>query len=114
MSIEVSRGEYSFDTDDAEPKESSIPPDSEEEGEDEPHVKMEVESPRMGRRERRKKVIKRVVERPKTVYERFPTFEKDRVLDFTELFKGYTVHKSRLSKRPLASMSHKVHAVRRF
>ena len=86
----------------------------EEEGEDEPHVKMEVESPRMGRRERRKKVVKRVVERPKTVYERFPTFEKDRVLDFTELFKGYTVHKSRLSKRPLASMLYTVHATGRF
>ena len=93
---------------------SSADEEDEEEGEDEPHVKMEVESPRMDRRERRKKVVKRVVERPKTVYERFPTFEKDRVLDFTELFKGYTVHKSRLSKRPLASMSYKVDTPWRF
>ncbi|KAI0756326.1 hypothetical protein C8Q80DRAFT_1127954 [Daedaleopsis nitida] len=64
-------------------------------------VKMEVESPaHMGQRHKRKRVIRRLVERPKTVYERFPTFEKDKVLAFTELFKGVTVHKSRVSKRP--------------
>ena len=68
-----------------------------------PHVKMEMESPRMGKRERKKRIVRRLVERPKTVYERFPTFEKDKILDFTELFKGYTVHKSRLSKRPIQS-----------
>lgn len=51
-------------------------------------------------KEKRKKIVKRLVERPKSVYERFPAFEKDKVLDFSELFKGYTVHKSRLSKRP--------------
>ncbi|KAI0334367.1 atypical/TAF1 protein kinase [Cubamyces sp. BRFM 1775] len=73
-----------------------------EEGVDqEGQVKMEVESPtQMGPKPRRKRVIRRLVERPKSVYERFPTFEKDRVLDFTELFKGVTVHKSRISKRP--------------
>lgn len=63
-------------------------------------VKTEIESPRMSRREKKKRVIRRLVERPKTVYERFPTYEKDKVLDFTELFKGYTVPKSRTSKRP--------------
>jgi transcription initiation factor TFIID subunit 1 len=52
------------------------------------------------RKERRTRIIKRLVERPKTVYERFPAFERGKVLDFSELFKGYTVHKSRLSKRP--------------
>lgn len=62
---------------------------------------MEVESPKqIGRKEKRRKVIRRLVERPKTVYERFPSFEKDKVLNFTELFKGFTVKKSRISKRP--------------
>lgn len=70
-------------------------------------VKMEIESPaHIGQRLKRKRVIRRFVERPKTVYERFPTFEKDKVLDFTELFKGVTVHKSRVSKRPFTSKSH--------
>ncbi|TBU49318.1 hypothetical protein BD309DRAFT_882680 [Dichomitus squalens] len=63
-------------------------------------VKMEVVSPQVGPKQRRKRIIRRLVERPKTVYERFPTFEKDKILDFTELFKGVTVHKSRISKRP--------------
>lgn len=73
-----------------------------EEGvEQEGQVKMEVESPtQMGPKPKRKRIIRRLVERPKSVYERFPTFEKDKVLDFTELFKGVTVHKSRISKRP--------------
>lgn len=70
-----------------------------EEEEEESPVKMEVESPHMGRKEKKKRVIRRLVERPKTVYERFPTFERDKILDFTELFKGYTGHKSRTSKR---------------
>ena len=73
---------------------------AEESEEDTGHVKMEVVSPTMGHRPRRKRIVKRRVERPKTVYERFPTFEKDKVLDFTELFKGVTVHKSLVSKRP--------------
>ena len=63
-------------------------------------VKTELESPRVGRKEKKKRIIRRLVERPKTVYERFPTFEKDKILDFTELLKGVTVHKSRVSKRP--------------
>ncbi|KAI0095198.1 atypical/TAF1 protein kinase [Irpex rosettiformis] len=63
-------------------------------------VKTELESPRVGRKEKKKRIIRRLVERPKTVYERFPTFERDKVLDFTELLKGVTVHKSRISKRP--------------
>lgn len=74
---------------------------AEEDSDPEEQVKMEIQSPvHMGPREKRKRVIRRLVERPKTVYERFPTFEKDKMLDFTELFKGVTVHKSRISKRP--------------
>ena len=73
---------------------------AEEEEEDEGLVKMEVVSPTMGQRPKRKRIIRRRVERPKTVYERFPTFEKDKILEFTELFKGVTVHKSLVSKRP--------------
>lgn len=76
---------------------------------DEAHVKTEMESPRMGKRDRRKRIIRRLVERPKTVHQRFPTFERDKVLDFTELFKGYTVHKSRLAKRPFQSECHVHH-----
>lgn len=51
-------------------------------------------------KEKRIKLTRRVVERPKSVYERFPAFEKNNTLDFSELFKGYTVKKSRLAKRP--------------
>ncbi|KAH9913336.1 atypical/TAF1 protein kinase [Epithele typhae] len=72
----------------------------EEEEEDVSMVKAEVLSPSIGVRQKRKRIVRRMVERPKTVYERFPTFEKDKVLEFTELFKGVTVHKSLLSKRP--------------
>lgn len=50
--------------------------------------------------ERRVRVVRRLVERPKTVYERFPAFEKDKTLDFSELFKGQVVKKSRINKRP--------------
>lgn len=63
-------------------------------------VKTEVLSPGIRPKQKRVRVIRRLVERPKTVHERFPTFDKDKILDFTELFKGYTVRKSRLSKRP--------------
>lgn len=67
-------------------------------------VKMEVQSPlQIGQKEKKKRIIRRLVERPKTVYERFPTFEKDKVLNFTELFKGHTVGKSRIAKRPFHS-----------
>ncbi|KAI1793162.1 hypothetical protein LXA43DRAFT_285247 [Ganoderma leucocontextum] len=77
-----------------------------EEGDEQPGpVKMEVESPLVGHKQKRTRIIRRLVERPKTVYERFPTFEKDKVLDFTELFKGVTVHKSRISKRPFTMES---------
>lgn len=72
-----------------------------EEGDEQPGpVKMEVESPLVRQKQKRTRTIRRLVERPKTVYERFPTFEKDKVLDFTELFEGITVHKSRVLKRP--------------
>lgn len=64
-------------------------------------VKIEVHSPGGFRpKQKRTRVVKRLIERPKTVYERFPSFEKDKVLDFSDLFKGYTARKSRLSRRP--------------
>ncbi|CAK5280614.1 unnamed protein product [Mycena citricolor] len=62
-------------------------------------VKDEPQSP-AALRKRPTRLVTRRVERPKTVYQRFPSFDKDGILDFTELFKGYTVQKSRLSKRP--------------
>jgi hypothetical protein len=64
-------------------------------------VKKEALSPAAPFKQRRVRVIRRLVERPKTVYERFPSFEKNRVLDFTELFQGFAVKKSRVVKRPL-------------
>ena len=73
----------------------------EEEEDDEP-VKMEFMSPVAPFKQRRRvRVIRRLVERPKTVYERFPSFEKNKVLDFTELFQGFAVKKSRVVKRPI-------------
>ncbi|KIK07513.1 hypothetical protein K443DRAFT_129177 [Laccaria amethystina LaAM-08-1] len=63
-------------------------------------VKQEVHSPVVRKKGKRVRVVKRLVERPKSVYERFPAFEKNRILNFSELFKGYTVRKSRLAKRP--------------
>ncbi|KJA25821.1 hypothetical protein HYPSUDRAFT_85120 [Hypholoma sublateritium FD-334 SS-4] len=73
----------------------------EEEESDGQSIKQEVHSPTgIRQKQKRVRVVKRLVERPKTVYERFPAFEKDKVLDFSELFKGYAVRKSRLSKRP--------------
>ncbi|RXW22582.1 hypothetical protein EST38_g3290 [Candolleomyces aberdarensis] len=71
----------------------------EEEESEDTQVKKETRSPTV-KKERRVRVVKRLVERPPTVEERFPTFTKDKILDFSELFKGYTVRKSRLSKRP--------------
>lgn len=68
-------------------------------------IKMEVDSPReIRQKQKRVRVVKRLVERPKTVYERFPAFEKDKVLDFSELFKGYTGKKTRLVKKPFHRM----------
>ena len=52
-------------------------------------------------KQRRVRIVRRLVERPKTVYERFPSFEKNKVLDFTELFQGFAVKKCRVVKRPL-------------
>jgi len=72
-----------------------------EEEEDEP-VKMEFMSPLAPFKQRRRvRIVRRFVERPKTVYERFPAFEKNKVLDFTELFQGFAVKKSRVVKRPI-------------
>jgi transcription initiation factor TFIID subunit 1, fungi type len=49
----------------------------------------------------KKKMVKtRMVEKPKSVYERYPSFRPGRVLDFSELFKGFINRKSRVSKRP--------------
>ncbi|KAG6817729.1 hypothetical protein H0H87_004520 [Tephrocybe sp. NHM501043] len=73
----------------------------EEEESDDALVKQEAHSPGgLRQKQKRVRVVKRLVERPKTVYERFPAFEKDKILDFSELFKGYTARKSRLGKRP--------------
>jgi transcription initiation factor TFIID subunit 1, fungi type len=54
---------------------------------------------------KRTRVVRRMVERPKSVYERFPAFRKNEILDFSELFQGYTARKSRLVKRPFHSES---------
>ena len=72
-----------------------------EEEEDEEPVKMEFMSPVAPFKQRRVRVVRRLVERPRTVYERFPSFEKNKVLDFTELFQGFAVKKSRVVKRPI-------------
>ncbi|OCH96444.1 atypical/TAF1 protein kinase [Obba rivulosa] len=81
--------------------EDEVDKELKEESDDETAVKMEDESPKhIAKKEMRKKVIRRLVERPKTVHERFPSFEKDKVLNFTELFRGVTVQKSHVSKRP--------------
>jgi len=81
--------------------EDEIDREMQEEGLEDAFVKQEVRSPEgMRPKQKRFRVIKRLVERPKSVYERFPAFEKDKILDFSELFKGHTVHKSRLAKRP--------------
>lgn len=82
----------------------------EEEESDEASVKQEMKSPNSFRqKQRRVRIVKRLVERPKSVYERFPAFEKDKTLDFSELFKGYAVHKSRLSKRPYQGEPERLH-----
>jgi len=80
--------------------EDEIDREMREEGAEHVNVKQEELVPSVRQKEKRTRIIKRYVERPKSVYERFPAFEKDKTLDFSELFKGYTVHKSRLSKRP--------------
>ncbi|KAH8119903.1 TAF1, transcription initiation factor TFIID, subunit TAF1 [Phellopilus nigrolimitatus] len=65
-------------------------------------VKSEARSPEAFRRARRVRIVKRMVERPKSVYERFPAFQQGKILNFTELFKGHVVKKSRVGKRTLA------------
>jgi hypothetical protein len=77
----------------------------EEDESDGTFIKQEVHSPGVRQKQRRTRVVKRLVERPKSVYERFPAFEKDKILDFSELFKGYAVRKSRLLKRPYQGQS---------
>lgn len=67
----------------------------------EPVVKTEARSPEAFHRRRKVTVIKRLIERPKSVYERFPAFEQGKILDFTELFRGRVIKKSRVGKRPL-------------
>lgn len=85
--------------------EDEVDREMEDEVFDDAPVKMEVDSPGdFRRKQRRVRVVKRLVERPKTVYERFPAFEKDRVLNFSELFKGYTGKKTRLVKKPFQGM----------
>ena len=86
--------------------EDEVDREMQDEGFDDSPVKMEVHSPEnyFRPKQRRVRVVKRVIERPKTVYERFPAFEKDKVLDFSELFKGYTAKKSRLVKKPFHGM----------
>ncbi|CAA7265965.1 unnamed protein product [Cyclocybe aegerita] len=73
--------------------EDEIDREMQEEGEsDGPPVKQEARSPdALKRKEKKTRIVKRLVERPKSVYERFPAFEKDKILDFSELFKGYAV-----------------------
>ncbi|TFY75997.1 hypothetical protein EWM64_g8012, partial [Hericium alpestre] len=82
--------------------EDEVDREIEQEEEEVSPVKMEMVSPKATTlRDRRVKVVSRLVERPKTVNERFPGFEKDKVLDFTKLLKGYTGKKQRIMKRPL-------------
>lgn len=75
-----------------------------EEDEQDPVVKTEVRSPVAFTRKKRTKIVKRLVERPKTVYERFPAFEQNKILDFTQLFKGHVSKKSRIGKRALTGI----------
>ncbi|KAF8273979.1 hypothetical protein EI94DRAFT_1714431 [Lactarius quietus] len=81
--------------------EDEVDRELEEEEEEEGPVKMEAMSPEVPLKQRRVRIVRRLVERPRTVYERFPSYEKDKVLDFTELLQGFAVKKSRVVKRPL-------------
>jgi transcription initiation factor TFIID subunit 1, fungi type len=81
--------------------ETEIDREMQDEDDEDAYVKQERHSPSgMQAKRRRVRVVQRLVEKPRSVYERFPAFEKDKILDFSELFKGYTVRKSRLAKRP--------------
>jgi hypothetical protein len=84
--------------------EAEVDRELEEEDTDLPPVKTERDTPDgIRQKQKRIRVVKRLIERPKTVYERFPAFERGKILDFSELFKGYTIRKSRLSKKPFHS-----------
>lgn len=74
---------------------------------DEPATVEEQEQEQEPKREEKKRtrIVKKLVEKPKTVYERFPTFATDKILDFTELFKGFAVKKSRITKKPFNGLS---------
>lgn len=76
---------------------------------EEPAVGQDQEKERDEEAVHQKKVktrtVNKLVERPKTVYERFPTFATDKVLDFTELFKGFAVKKSRITRKPFNGLS---------
>lgn len=89
--------------DQGEDWEDEIDKEMQEEEESDDGMVKEQHSPGVKKKEKRVKIVSRLVERPPTVEERFPTFTKDKILDFSELFKGYTVRKSRLSKRPYQS-----------
>jgi len=78
--------------------------EEEEYAAEEGYVKMEADATifnEPARKEKRTKIIRRLVERPKTVYERFAAFEQGKILNFTELFRGKVTRKSRIGKRPL-------------
>ncbi|TFY72421.1 hypothetical protein EVG20_g603 [Dentipellis fragilis] len=82
--------------------EDEVDRELEEEEEESSPVKLEVESPQTNTLpEKRVRVVRRLVEKPKTIYERFPTYDKDKILDFTELLKGRTIKKPRITTRPL-------------
>lgn len=51
------------------------------------------------RRKKSKATRKVITERPKDVRELFPSFEPGKILDFTELFKGRAIKKSRVKIR---------------
>lgn len=71
-------------------------------------IKSEAHSPIAFRpRKTRIRKVVRLIERPKTVYERFPAFEQGKILDFTELFKGQVINKSRVGRRPFTGEYHK-------
>jgi transcription initiation factor TFIID subunit 1 len=62
-------------------------------------VKKEAMSPGFQPRKKRTRTIQRYVERPKSVYELFPSYSRNKILDFTEILKGNTSRKSRVIKR---------------
>lgn len=72
---------------------------------DEQEQEKEREEEAVNRKKVKTRIVNKLVERPKTVYERFPTFATDKVLDFTELFKGFAVKKSRITKKPFNGLS---------